>query len=100
MMASEKELPERFLVVLGVAQDAGYPQIGCTKECCTSYWKGQEEKNMLPAWHWLTESQINTGCLKQRRISLTNYIQFNPILLPKMIIHRMEFYHSCTYRPL
>ena len=44
MMASEKELPERFLVVLGVAQDAGYPQIGCTKECCTSYWKGQEEK--------------------------------------------------------
>ena len=44
MMASEKELPERFLVVLGVAQDAGYPQIGCTKECCPSYWKGQEEK--------------------------------------------------------
>ncbi len=42
--ANEKELPERFLVVLGVAQDAGYPQIGCTKECCSSYWKGQEEK--------------------------------------------------------
>ncbi len=42
--ADEKELPEKFLVVLGVAQDAGYPQIGCTKECCTAYWEGKEEK--------------------------------------------------------
>ena len=24
------------LIVLGTAQDAGYPQIGCQKECCTS----------------------------------------------------------------
>ncbi len=28
-----------YLIVLGVAQDAGYPQIGCTKECCTRAWK-------------------------------------------------------------
>lgn len=27
-----------FLVVLGVAQDAGYPQIGCDKDCCKKYW--------------------------------------------------------------
>jgi len=40
----EKELPDKFLVVLGISQDAGYPQIGCTKECCTSYWTGKEEK--------------------------------------------------------
>ena len=40
----EATLPERFLVVLGVAQDAGYPQIGCTKECCAAYWQGKEEK--------------------------------------------------------
>ena len=40
----EKELPDKFLVVLGISQDAGYPQIGCTKECCTSYWNGKEEK--------------------------------------------------------
>lgn len=42
--AGEMKLPEKFLVVLGVAQDAGYPQIGCTKECCTAYWEGKEEK--------------------------------------------------------
>src|SRR6185503_1901793 len=26
-----------FLIVLGIAQDAGYPQIGCDKECCKKY---------------------------------------------------------------
>ncbi len=27
-----------FLVVLGIAQDAGYPQAGCRKECCARAW--------------------------------------------------------------
>ncbi|MFP6882038.1 MAG: MBL fold metallo-hydrolase [Roseibacillus sp.] len=27
-----------FMVVLGIAQDAGYPQAGCRKECCASAW--------------------------------------------------------------
>ena len=40
-------LPVRFLVVLGIAQDAGYPQIGCTKECCTAYWKNKEGKKYI-----------------------------------------------------
>lgn len=32
--------PEKdaFIVVLGIAQDAGYPQIGCSKDCCKKYW--------------------------------------------------------------
>jgi len=25
---------ENFLTILGIAQDAGYPHIGCTKDCC------------------------------------------------------------------
>ena len=34
------QLPPKdpFIVVLGTAQDAGYPQIGCDKECCKKYW--------------------------------------------------------------
>ena len=34
------QFPEKnpFIVVLGIAQDAGYPQIGCDKECCKKYW--------------------------------------------------------------
>lgn len=34
----------QMLVVLGVAQDAGYPQAGCTRSCCEAYWDGKEDK--------------------------------------------------------
>ena len=27
-----------FIAILGITQDAGYPQIGCDKECCKKYW--------------------------------------------------------------
>ncbi|MBK6990927.1 MAG: pyrroloquinoline quinone biosynthesis protein PqqB [Chitinophagaceae bacterium] len=40
----QKDLPDQFLVVLGTAQDAGFPQIGCTNEYCAAYWDGIEEK--------------------------------------------------------
>jgi pyrroloquinoline quinone biosynthesis protein B len=42
-----ENLPDKFLLILGVAQDAGYPQIGCTKECCAAYWQGKEEKKYI-----------------------------------------------------
>ncbi len=32
-------IPESpFVMVLGIAQDAGFPQAGCTKECCKEAW--------------------------------------------------------------
>lgn len=30
--------------VLGIAQDAGYPQMGCEKECCNKAWKNDSMK--------------------------------------------------------
>ena len=33
----EKENDQPFMVVLGVVQDAGYPQIACKKDCCKRY---------------------------------------------------------------
>ena len=30
--------------VLGTAQDGGYPQVGCVKECCLSVWKNSENQ--------------------------------------------------------
>lgn len=32
------------VIVLGVAQDAGYPQMGCEKECCNKAWKDDSLK--------------------------------------------------------
>jgi pyrroloquinoline quinone biosynthesis protein B len=43
----DDRLPDEFVVVLGVAQDAGYPQIGCEKECCEAFWKGKEGKKLV-----------------------------------------------------
>jgi pyrroloquinoline quinone biosynthesis protein B len=34
---------EIFITVLGVAQDAGFPQAGCTKDNCQLFWDGKEE---------------------------------------------------------
>lgn len=37
-------LPEQFITVLGIAQDAGYPQADCSRENCQRYWEGKESK--------------------------------------------------------
>ncbi|MBK9284115.1 MAG: pyrroloquinoline quinone biosynthesis protein PqqB [Sphingobacteriaceae bacterium] len=36
-----------FIMVLGVAQDAGYPQIGCNKACCEKAWKNDSLKQEI-----------------------------------------------------
>ena len=35
---------QQFITVLGIAQDAGYPQAGCEKANCQLYWEGKEEQ--------------------------------------------------------
>ena len=30
---------EPYLLILGTAQDAGYPQLGCERDCCNDAWK-------------------------------------------------------------
>lgn len=46
-LVNGNKYPDQFVVVLGIAQDAGYPQIGCDKACCRAFWKGEEEKKMV-----------------------------------------------------
>ncbi|MEZ4851191.1 MAG: MBL fold metallo-hydrolase [Bacteroidia bacterium] len=36
-----------YLTVLGIAQDAGYPQANCQKSCCESVWKNPAEREMV-----------------------------------------------------
>ncbi len=35
---------EQYITVLGIAQDAGFPQANCEKANCKLYWDGKEEK--------------------------------------------------------
>jgi pyrroloquinoline quinone biosynthesis protein B len=37
--SAEKTPTTAYVVVLGVAQDAGYPQMNCKKECCKQAWR-------------------------------------------------------------
>jgi len=49
--SEKQELPKSpYVMVLGVAQDAGYPQMNCKKDCCKRAWKS-------------AELQRNTSCL-------------------------------------
>ena len=40
----EKTSTTAYVMVLGVAQDAGYPQMNCKKECCKQAWDNPELK--------------------------------------------------------
>tara|TARA_B100000767_G_scaffold108743_1_gene104151 strand:- start:1579 stop:2532 length:954 start_codon:yes stop_codon:yes gene_type:complete len=42
-----KPVPKTTLVVLGTSQDAGSPQINCTKICCKNTFEGKKENNPL-----------------------------------------------------
>lgn len=35
---------DQFITVLGIAQDAGFPQAGCEKGNCNQFWLGNEDK--------------------------------------------------------
>lgn len=67
---AETKLPDKLLVVLGTAQDAGYPQAGCEKECCKVYREGKEEKKHVVSLalvdnttnkYWLFEATPDIG---------------------------------------
>ncbi len=36
-----------YVVVLGLAQDGGYPHLGCEKECCNAAWENPELKRFV-----------------------------------------------------
>ncbi|EAR13145.1 pyrroloquinoline quinone biosynthesis protein PqqB [Polaribacter irgensii 23-P] len=40
-------LSKQYITVLGIAQDAGYPHIGCQKSCCTNFYEGKYKKQKV-----------------------------------------------------
>ena len=43
----KKEKLQQYITVLGIAQDGGYPHIGCQKECCINYYNGTNKKKSV-----------------------------------------------------
>ncbi|MEN0006535.1 MAG: MBL fold metallo-hydrolase [Bacteroidota bacterium] len=45
------------LMVLGIAQDAGFPQAACAKSCCTAAWKDKSIRRMVSCLGVVDEQQ-------------------------------------------
>ena len=45
--SKETKLNGQYITILGIAQDAGYPQINCDKACCRAYYEGKEPKKLI-----------------------------------------------------
>jgi len=44
---SSEENPKQYITILGIAQDAGYPQIDCDKDCCKLFYDKKETKKLV-----------------------------------------------------
>jgi pyrroloquinoline quinone biosynthesis protein B len=44
---ADKEISKQYITVLGVTQDAGFPQINCNKECCKDFSEGNQEMKLV-----------------------------------------------------
>ena len=44
---AKQVFPETYIQILGVAQDAGFPQINCQKDCCKNLWKDKSLRKMV-----------------------------------------------------
>jgi len=42
-----QESQRPYIVVLGIAQDGGYPHAGCRKDCCKKYYDGKEPRHFV-----------------------------------------------------
>lgn len=83
-ICSFKEQPvpadvQQFVVITGVAQDAGYPQAGCTKECCA----GKAEKRNVVSLAFI-DQQTQEYFLFEATPDLTEQLQLvKPYLTKK-----------------
>jgi pyrroloquinoline quinone biosynthesis protein B len=57
-----------YLIILGIAQDGGYPQLGCNKSCCMAFKQGKETKKQVVSLgltagsrYWLFEATPDIG---------------------------------------
>jgi pyrroloquinoline quinone biosynthesis protein B len=88
LVLNQDNIPDKFLMVLGIVQDAGYPQLGCELECCKAYWEGNESKKYITCLalvdrtakqYWLFEATPDiTAQLHTLQPYITNSPDYNP----------------------
>ncbi len=88
-----------YLVVLGIAQDAGYPQAGCRKSCCQLPWKDEHERRLVSCLA-LVDPATNEGWLfdatpdfKEQLHRLENLDHDSPIQLAGIFLTHAHIGH-------
>lgn len=85
------ELLSPYILVLGNAQDAGYPQAGCEKECCQRVYKNPENKRFVVSLalidpiskeNWIFDA---TPDFKEQLKLLSTHLK-DPLNIPKGIL--------------
>ncbi|WP_250432842.1 hypothetical protein [Hanstruepera flava] len=64
----KKVTPKQYITILGIAQDAGYPQIDCSKSCCQSYHDGLETRKLVSCLGLVDLESKKNGCLMLHQI--------------------------------
>ncbi|MGK0449087.1 MAG: pyrroloquinoline quinone biosynthesis protein B, partial [Polaribacter sp.] len=44
---TKKTTYNQYITILGIAQDGGFPHIGCQKICCANFYNGKEERKSV-----------------------------------------------------
>ena len=44
---TKKTTHNQYITILGIAQDGGFPHIGCQKICCANFYNGKEERKSV-----------------------------------------------------
>ncbi len=50
------EKSKQYVTILGTAQDAGYPQINCNKNCCKAFYDGKESRKLVSSLGLIDET--------------------------------------------
>jgi hypothetical protein len=58
-------LSKQHITVLGIAQDAGYPHIGCQKSCCTNFYEGKYKKQRFSVLYLLDGKKISSVIMRE-----------------------------------
>ena len=63
-----------FIQILGVAQDGGYPHLGCKKQCCTMAWANDSLKKNVVSFA-LVDSSVNKWWLFEATPDIKEQLQ-------------------------
>ncbi len=85
---------KQYITVLGIAQDAGYPQINCEKKCCKAFYNGKEAKKLVSCLglvdlqseqKWLFDATPDLS--EQAQILKVNHLDNNKVIDGVFLTH-------------